>query len=523
MDVAGHTIGHFAILEKIGEGGMGTVFKARDTDLGRLVAVKVLRSGLLTSEDHRRRVRNEARAASVLNHPNIVTIYEILHVDGQDLIVMEYIDGRPLHTLISPGGLPREKVMDYAISIGNGLAAAHDAGIIHCDMKPHNVLVSSAGVPKIVDFGLAKLAITKTIAANDATETTPVNMEWTSPKVIAGTAAYMSPEQIEAKPLSARTDVFSFGVMLYEMACGKRPFAGDTSVSVMGAVLHTVPDTAVLPPMLRPIVARAIAKDPAARYPSAKELVEDLKRSAASTPGRKWRAYGVAGLIAAGLLFGAFYYRQHAVQASQEREQIPRIEGLYSDGKYLEAFDLLAAVEKRTPGDPRLPELRANLVNVMNIETSPSGAAVFYRDYTETPVEWRLLGQSPLVGARVPHGRLRWKFVKDGFDDTYSASVGERFYNPVERTAIVVNLMPRVATPAEMVNVPAKPVAFGASSFFAAAPVNPGPYQIDRYEVTNREFKRFVDAGGYRRKDLWKYPSGKVPEHWRGRRRCGSL
>src|SRR6185436_4281083 len=160
----GQTISHYEVVEKLGEGGMGAVYKARDTELGRFVAIKVLREGALASEDQRRRVRNEARAASVLNHPNIVTIYEIVHAEALDCIVMEYIDGKPLDKLIPKGGgLPLQQILDYALPIASGLAAAHEAGIVHRDLKPQNVLVTAAGLPKLVDFGLARLAAPKPV------------------------------------------------------------------------------------------------------------------------------------------------------------------------------------------------------------------------------------------------------------------------------------------------------------------------------------------------------------------------
>ena len=208
---------HFDILEKLGEGGMGVVYKARDTHLDRLVAIKVLPAEKVADPERRRRFVQEAKAASALNHPNIVTIYDIGQTDGIDFIAMEYVEGKTLDALIPRKGLRLSLALKYAVQVAEALARAHGAGIIHRDLKPSNVMVDEHGLVKVLDFGLAKL--TEAAAADAETATMR-----TGQGVVLGTAAYMSPEQAEGKQIDSRSDVFGFGSMFYEMLTGQRAF-----------------------------------------------------------------------------------------------------------------------------------------------------------------------------------------------------------------------------------------------------------------------------------------------------------
>jgi serine/threonine protein kinase len=233
--LVGQSLSHYQILSRLGEGGMGVVYKARDQHLDRFVAIKVLPPELMADPDRKRRFAQEARAASALNHPNIITIHDIASDNGTDFIVMEYVQGKTLGQVIPRRGLKLNDVLKYAIQISDALAKAHTAGIIHRDLKPGNIMVGEGGLVKVLDFGLAKLTERPQIGEEESTRSIP---PWTDEGTILGTAAYMSPEQAAGKPVDARSDIFSFGSVLYEMVTGKRAFQGDSQMSILAAVLN---------------------------------------------------------------------------------------------------------------------------------------------------------------------------------------------------------------------------------------------------------------------------------------------
>jgi serine/threonine protein kinase len=319
--VTGQTLLHYQIFEKLGEGGMGVIYKACDTHLDPFVAVKVLPPERVADPERKRRFGQEAKAASALNHPNIITIYDIASDGGMDFIAMEYVPGKTLNQLIARKGLPLSEVLRYAIQIADALAAAHAAGIIHRDLKPGNVMVSSAegrpGLVKVLDFGLAKLGdkvekrdgeFTQTMRQGDG----PATAEGT----IVGTVSYMSPEQAEGKKVDARSDIFSFGALLYEMVTGRRAFEGDSKLSTLSAILREEPKSASqivegLPRELERIIARCLRKSPERRFQTMADLkvaLEELKDESDSgtlslvpSTARKrspsWLAFGLSTLV----------------------------------------------------------------------------------------------------------------------------------------------------------------------------------------------------------------------------------
>ena len=271
--MTGKTLGHYQILEKLGSGGMGEVYKARDTRLNRPVAIKVLPPDKVANADRKRRFIQEAQSASALNHPNIVVIHDINEENGVDYMVMEYIAGRTLDAAIPRQGMRLGEALKVAIPVADGLAKAHSAGIIHRDVKPSNIMIADDGRVKILDFGLAKLT-EDTVSSEDETRTERAHTE---EGAIVGTISYMSPEQAEAKKLDARSDIFSFGAVLYEMLTGRKAFQGDSRVSTLSAILKDDPKPPEnLPVEVDRVLRRCLRKDPARRFQSMADVKVEL-------------------------------------------------------------------------------------------------------------------------------------------------------------------------------------------------------------------------------------------------------
>jgi eukaryotic-like serine/threonine-protein kinase len=310
--LVGQTLSHYEIIAKLGEGGMGVVYKARDVRLDRFVCIKVLRPEQLKDESRKQRFIQEAKSASSLNHPNIITIHEIDQADGTDFMVMEFVAGKTFQQLIPSGGLPVADVLKYAIPIASALAAANAAGIIHRDIKPGNIMVGANGIVKVLDFGLAKLTAPEE-NSDGATQTIKANTE---EGTVVGTAAYMSPEQAQGKAVDARSDIFSFGAVLYEMLTGRRAFQGDNRMSTLASILQQEPKPLAeldsrIPRELDRIVVRCLRKDPDRRFQHMADLkvtLEELKEesdsgkltpapSAAQSTSRTWIALGLSAAL----------------------------------------------------------------------------------------------------------------------------------------------------------------------------------------------------------------------------------
>jgi len=318
--LTGRTLLHYRITDKIGEGGMGVVYRARDERLQRDVAIKVLPRTLVADPERKKRFAKEARAASALNHPNVVTVHEISSVDDVDFIVMEYMVGTMLDRIIGGNAMPVHRALKYALQIAAGLAKAHAAGIVHRDVKPANVMVTDDEIVKLLDFGLAKL----TEATAPDLSVTTLSMEG----AILGTVSYMSPEQVEALPVDARSDIFAFGSVLYEMMTGQPPFKRSSRAATLAAILHEQPSPiAGVPPDLEELLTGCLQRDPRQRWSSMKDVksrLQTLERQedreippakggvahTRSESGSKMWAWIVAVPIALGAVWTAWtYYR----------------------------------------------------------------------------------------------------------------------------------------------------------------------------------------------------------------------
>jgi serine/threonine protein kinase len=398
----GDMLAQYRVEAKLGEGGMGVVYRAYDTRLERPVALKIL----LPDPDRQQRLLREARAASALTHPNIVTIHEIGTAHGVDFIAMEYVEGRPLSNLIPAKGLSVEKALDYAIQIADALAHAHAAGVVHRDLKPANIMVTGEGRVKLLDFGLAR----RRPAAGSATASLTV------PGAITGTPAYMSPEQAEGKKADHRSDVFSFGIVLYEMLSGIQPFRRDSQLSTIAAILREPPPPLHLPSGLDRILRRTLEKQPEARYATAGELLVDLHRFGRwplleSQRRRARLRWGIPLTLAASAAALAWWFAyQRPAQAT-----LARLEQLWSEGRTVETFRLAESSPRFLRTHPRFQYIWENVSMEFGLETNPPGATVEVRAYTREPDSWRRLGATPLRGVRVPRTYVRWKAAKPGF------------------------------------------------------------------------------------------------------------
>ncbi|MBT8401120.1 MAG: protein kinase, partial [Rhodothermia bacterium] len=490
----GQTISHFKIIEELGGGGMGVVYVAEDTDLDRRVALKFLSPQLSRDADAKERFIREAKSASALNHPNVCTIYEIAETDdGQLYIAMALYEGETLAERLKRGPLPSEQAADIAAQIADGLERAHRQGIVHRDIKPANIILTDDERVIILDFGLAKLVGEADITAAGST---------------VGTANYMSPEQARGEPADARTDVWSLGVVLYEMLAGRRPFDADYDQAIIYAILNEehspIAGVEALPEELVTAVDRALKKNPQERFQSVAEMREMLVPQApqASGPSLLRRPAVLVSILVAVIALAAvaIISRNKSQQERWVREEaLPEIGRLIDAEEWDAAYQIAEEVEAITPDDPNLERLWPRMSRFTTIRSEPPGARVYRTNHEKADTNWTLIGVTPIDSIRHPFGLWRFRLEKEGFHP----STRFVYSGLIDGTTFVLN--------PDSVDARTVPIAGGETAIELPGLdhiriQDLGSFRIGKYEVTNAEYKRFVDAGGYADERYWKHP-----------------
>jgi dienelactone hydrolase/predicted Ser/Thr protein kinase len=500
---AGTRLARFEIRDLLGRGGFGEVYRAHDTRLDRTVALKILRPEVATDQ-LRERLHREAVAASALHHPGIGTVYDLVEAGGRLLIVMELVEGRTLAEAVSGGPLAPSEAVAVGMGIASALGEAHRAGILHRDVKPANVMLGPGGRVTVLDFGLAKR-----LAASGA----PAGSELTGDGTAVGTLSYMSPEQLLARDVDERSDLFSLGVVLYEMVAGRRPFAGGSALAIADANLHSAPppvETPAVPERLKGAVRRLLEKDPSRRFASAAELIEELRKVEADLVRHaRWRrrrlmlALGTAGALAVSVAGGWFWHR--ASRARWARETVPtEIARLTAAEEFTKAADLAREGRAVLPDDAALARLWQDVTLEVSFDSVPPGADVSYRPLGAPSTGWRWMGRTPLTKARVPKANHLVRIEKPGFRAFQEIWPGTPWLLRGEDVRLQLDEEGRA--PSAMVRVTGGDSRIRIPGLQGLPMLRLPDYWIDQHEVTNGEYARFVEAGGYQRRDLWAEP-----------------
>jgi len=526
----GDRLGRYEILAPLGAGGMGEVFRARDTVLGRDVAVKVLLPEVADDPDRFERFEREARAVAALKHPNILDIYDFGTEEGRPFAVMELLEGSTLHDRIWRGGgsLSWERSAEIGSAVAAGLAAAHERGVVHRDLKPGNIFLCADGRIKILDFGLARLVSASEIPLDSMEETLTqlglaelaaangppsdeVEGPLTKEGTVLGTAGYMAPEQVRGQPADHRSDIFALGCVLYEMVASKNPFKRDTGVQTLNAILEDEPQELSssgidVPPEYQSAVERCLQKDPQKRYGSSSQVSEALAvcvepphdPSLRSGLILGWKA--VATAVALIIVFGgvaAWWWLRGTGVRWAEREAKPEINRLTESGEIYEAYRLALQAQKHIPDDPELQKMLERITLPLPIVTVPPGATVQVKGYATPDAPWEYLGETPLQ-ARLPYALMRMKMSKNGYEDFVGAPFGGR---PMRALATGFPLDAEGTRPEGMIGVVGGVVERPQFPDMAIE-----PYWLDRFEVTNHQFRQFLNAGGYLDRRHWTEP-----------------
>ncbi len=506
----GRTISHYKIIEKLGEGGMGVVYKAHDTKLNRDVALKFLPEHIAVSDKDKARFIQEARAASALNHPNILTIYDFYEEGEENFIVMELVEGESLKSKIlaekeAKTQLSVNQIIDYGFQIAQGLAKAHEKGIVHRDIKCENIMVTKDGLVKIMDFGLAKLKGAVGLTRMGST---------------VGTVAYMSPEQVRGEEVDEHADIWAYGVVLFELLTGELPFRGEHESAMMYSITNETPKPLEqlrtdVPSQLQQIIERCLQKDRSQRYATMSQILEEMSKLKPSAVVEisplSFKAMmrnlkrPVVAMPVVLLLLGLGYLAYRNVERNARvrwarEEVLPTIDHLVGESKWASAYFLARQIENVVADDPFFVKLRPLYVARGVIRTEPPGAEILIAEYGVHPANWISLGSTPTDTMFLPRGLWRLKLRKEGF----IMFDGAAFVGLVNQR--VMKLDSTSSIPEQMVRVPGGKYTLNIPGLDHLDSVQVGEYLIDKFEATNKEFKEFVDQGGYQKKEYWKQP-----------------
>ena len=502
---AGSHLGRYRLLDLLGAGGMGEVYRARDDRLERDVAIKVLPAGTLADETARRRFQKEALALAKLSHPNIAAVYDAGDDGDTAYLVMECVPGESLAARLAHAPLPLVEALTIITQIASGLTEAHERDVIHRDLKPANVMLTPKGQVKVLDFGLAKL-----LSPTDRSSATLSRVDGKG----AGTPLYMSPEQAFGETVDARTDIWSLGVVLYESLTGHAPFEGATDWALLNAVSHDPTPSACalrpdLPTAVEAILARALSKDPAARYQTAEAMSQDvaalLQRVSQpllpdGAPLVRVRTSVVVGAVALLLIVvgGATALALRSSHRTWAHDRAPgEIAALAEADLPLAASVVLSRASSYLPHDTTLLRLTTTQTRTVAVQSSPSGARIAIQDYLTPDSTWRELGTTPIASVVIPKGYFRWRATP---------RIGSAvILAPLVRDTIRLAL-DSTAAPPGMVHVRGQVYADYDAFLGWIGPYQVLPFDIGRYEVTNRQYQQFVDSGGYRTPRWWREP-----------------
>ena len=512
---SGTRLGRYEIRALLGSGGMGEVYLAYDRDLEREIAIKVLRDGSGDSGDRLRRFEQEAKAASALHHPNIAHVYEIGSQDNLRFIAMELVQGETLRDRLARGPMPIADVLDIGTQIAAAISAAHKSSVIHRDIKPENVIIMSEGYAKVLDFGLAKL---REIRGDDA-----ATLLKTRPGVAMGTISYMAPEQLVGGDVTPAADVFSLGVVLYEMLTGHRPFEGATSTEIVSAILTKTPRAlhevrSDVPPKLEAVIRKALAKDVDERYRDATEMYEQLRlmsrEGVVVVPVGRTRQRATAVVIAVAVVaigaISAGVWKWNQTKRQREAAgMIQTAERMVSERRLADAYDIAVAAAAILPNDDRLRDIISRTSDRLKIDSDPPGATVFLQRF-KGPDQQVRMGLTPLTIPRLALADYLLRLEKPGYANGVRTISTTPVYvrgEPTARTESVrLKLVEASRVPPGM--VPVEGGAYRLAGFDRPSErvVQLHDFFIDRFEVSNRDFEQFVRDGGYRRRELWKQP-----------------
>ena len=502
--------GRFSIVRFIARGGMGAVYEAEDLSLRTRVALKIIRSALLAEASALERFRREVLLARRVAHPNVCHVFEFYDARTAEgvpvhFLTMELLEGETLaRRLQARGPMAPAEALPLVLQMCDGLAAAHAEGVVHRDFKSSNVLLvqrrgttGDSGTTRavITDFGIAR-----PIENDGDGGLTGAGM--------IGTPEYMAPEQVTGGSVTPATDVYALGVVMYEMVTGELPFTGDTPLAAAAKRIQEPPRPphAVRPGLDRrwsQVILRCLAREPERRFRSAEEIRAALLAPPPHPVRRAALLGGAVLALAAVVVLGSLYVRREARVRWARDVAFPRLSELIELNRYPEAMALAEEVQQVLPDDPKLRKLFPDFSRLYGVETTPPGATVEVKPYAAPDTAWRRLGVTPVRGVRLPYGFHLWRVTLPGYETVISAYPS--VYAPPEVT-LKLALDRTGSIPPDMVRVPGKSVGLPIPGIDHLPEVVLGDYLIDRTEVTNRQFKRFVDAGGYQRRELWKEP-----------------